>query len=210
MNSPDTHASTFATVFVRTMLLFLPIAVGLTLIAGLGYVNVQQALRLGANEPQEWLAESVLVNITNGMSPVQAASSTSLGPVEISTDPAPYIVIYDASGKPIAGNGYLHGVLPVLPQGVLTSAEEAHLGLLPDRNFLTWQPEPDIRQAIVIDPILTPTGGYVVSGRSLAYVEDEEQALTVRTFVGWVAAMLGTFIFCLFSAFSLYSLRFKK
>ena len=172
------------------------------MLSGLSYVNQQQILRLGANEPQEWLAADVAVQVASGVPAQQIVSGMTTSPIEISTNASPYVVIYDASGKPIAGNGYLHGALPVLPQGVLTTDPNTA------RNFITWQPEQSIRQAIVIDPVNNAVGGYVVSGRSLAYTESEEQSLSIRTFIGWVVTMIGTFTLCIFSVFCF--LKFKQ
>jgi hypothetical protein len=171
--------------FWRVTLIFLPIAAGLTLFCGVNYINEQQILRLGANEPQEWLAQDTVAKIASGSTVAQIATGT---PIAIETDSAPYIDLYDSTGKPVAGTGYLHGWLPQIPIGVFAAAlstarNDQH------NNFVTWQPEPGVREAIVIDPI---PGGFVVAGRSLAYVEWEESRLTVRTFLGWFGTMLGT------------------
>ena len=193
--------------FIRSMLVAIPIAIAASLVLGITYINDQQTLRLGANEPQEWLSADAEVKIAGGESIQQVLMTPSLfattSAVEISTDSSPYIVICDQSGNPIGGNGYLHGVLATLPQGVLASSTQDH------RGFVTWQPEEGVREALVIDHINSPTGGYVVSGRSLAYVENEEDMLTARTFVGWIGCMIAIFIACLasvifFSRFNSY------
>jgi hypothetical protein len=172
-----------------SLVIFLPIAVASTLVAAVAYTNEQQILRLGANEPQEWLAQDAASRIANGESVPQVAMGT---PVAIESSPAPYVIVYDASGKPIAGTGYLQGNMPTLPKGVFDSAFAAN------GDFITWEPEAHIRQAIVVDPIHTAAGGFVVSGRSLAYTEQEEDTLLTRTIFGLVITLVVTFVTCLF------------
>jgi hypothetical protein len=167
---------------------FLPIAAGLFLLGALSYADNQQVLRLGANEPQNWLAHDAAARIASGSTIAQIATGT---PVAIESNPAPYLIVYDAQGKPIAGTGYLHGQLPVLPNGVLESA--LHTG----RNFITWQPEKDVREAIVFIPLRTPAGGFVVSGRSLAYSEWEQERLIERTALGMFVVIIGTLVISL-------------
>jgi hypothetical protein len=72
---------------------------------------------------------------------------------------------------------------------------------------VTWQPEPGIRQTLVIDRATDASGDYIVSGRSLSYVEWEESLLTERTFFGWLGIMIATFVACLFSAFCFRTLH---
>jgi hypothetical protein len=174
----------------------LSIATGLTLLLGLTYVNNQQILRLGANEPQEWIASDAAAKVAAGMPAAEMIVGSST--IEISTDTSPYIDVYDVQGNPIAGTGLLHGKLAVVPEAVLT--HEAQSG---SRGFVTWQPGVNIREAIVIVPIENTTGGYVVAGRSLAYVEHEEDMLTLRTFLGWIGIMIGTFVVWIGSLFLL-------
>ena len=171
MNSPT---------FLRTVLaLGLPLAAVATVVLAIGYVNDQQNLRMLANEPQEWLARETAGRIGNGMVPKVSVTGT---PFDIASDPAPYVNVYDVNGNVITGTGQLHGALASLPIGVLETARTSGV------NRITWEPVPGVREAVVVVPI--SSGGYVLAGRSLRYVEEQESNLTKRAFTGWLMAML--------------------
>jgi hypothetical protein len=176
----------------KCFFLFVLIASGIVLLGALAYANNQQVIRLGANEPQEWLAQDAAARIESGNALAQVATGTQ---VAIESDPAPYIIVYDSQGKPLAGTGFLHGTLPTLPNGVLSSA------LQTGRNFITWQPERDVREAIVMIPLHTAAGGFVVAGRSLAYSEWEQERLIERTSLGMLVVLAGLFAMCLIAAY---------
>lgn len=169
----------------RTLIYALPALVGATLLAGAAYVNDQQSWRMMANEPQEWMAQGAANDAA-----LNATSTPVSGHVAIERDEAPYVILYDAKRNAVSGSGYLHGVLPQLPDGVFDAV--AHTGV----NRLTWQPEAGVRQAIVILPINGGplAGGFAVSGRSLAYTEWQESQLTQRWMLGWLASIAGILI----------------
>jgi hypothetical protein len=167
----------------RILLVFLPIALGLTLVLTVTYINEQQILRLGANEPQIQLA----IDTANALGSGATSTPIVIGKqVAIEKDLSPYVIIYDEGGKPIAGNGVLHGKLPTPPLGIFDVAKRN------GSDLLTWEPEKGVRQAIVVEAIKNDSGGYVLSGRSLTYVEWEEDQLLQRVLLGWAATMVGT------------------
>jgi len=199
---------TFSEVARWTLVVFVPLAVGLTLLLGVAYANEQQILRLGANEPQEWLAQEAVSELESGASGAQVAVGAH---VLIESNPAPYIVLYDENGMPVMGTGYLHGSLPQIPRGVFDAATNPN-GIDEGSNFVTWQPEANVREAIVVDalpisnasPQATPgtssrTSGvrFVVVGRSLGYTEWQESRLTERTFLGWLGIMFAILVMTL-------------
>ncbi|MDB5265959.1 MAG: hypothetical protein JWM39_672 [Parcubacteria group bacterium] len=205
-------------VFVRA----LPALVGITLLAGVAYVNDQQTWRMMANEPQEWIAQNaantaaqqtsapvapidtitgtntpVLNPTPEDAAPLPATAQGSQTHIAIERDEAPYTILYNAKRDAVSGTGYLHGVLPQLPSGIFDAAAKAGV------NRLTWQPEPGVRQAIVVLPITGGplTGGFVVAGRSLAYTEWQESQLTQRWILGWLASAIGILIISAIIAF---------
>lgn len=174
---------------VSSAALGLPLAIAATLVIGLFYVNEQQTLRMLANEPQEYVVGDAAFRANaTGQLP-----DTGFGAaVPIEADPAAYLVFYDASGTPLAGTGVFEGAPPVLPHGVFAVAKEKGV----DR--FTWQPAKGVREAVV----LRPAGpGYVMSGRSLAYIEWLEQKLTLRTIIGWIVTMLAIAAVSVFYAY---------
>jgi hypothetical protein len=140
-----------------------------------------QAMRLQANDPQVQLAEDAAARLAAGATP--AAVLPAGGDVEIARSLAPFLVVYDAAGAPLAGSGKLHGALPVLPGGVLEHAR-AQGG-----HRLSWQPQAGVRQALVVVPV--SSGGFVVAGRSLREVEARKRQ--VQAFLGllWGAGLAG-------------------
>lgn len=153
----------------------------LTIIFGTIYTSVQQSLRLSANDPQIQIAEDAATEIKNGVVPDKVAS----GKVDISTSLAPFIIIYDKNGNPIAGSGYLEGYLPHISAGVPQHASSGH------DNMVTWQPQAKVRIASV-----TVKAGdvYVLSGRNLREVEKRENTVMQLSGVGWFLS-LGVLVF---------------
>ena len=158
--------------------IFLPLAVLATCLCGLIYVVVQQDLRSGANDPQQQLAEDAAAQLDKGASP----SSRVAGPsVDLAASLAPFVVVYGPTGTVLATNGELGGQSPMLPAGVLASAQANGI------DKVTWQPEPGVRIATVSVPW---SGGTVSAGRSLRLVEERESALELVIGAGWVATLL--------------------
>lgn len=157
----------------------LPWAAGLAtlvVIFGTIYGVAQQVQRNDANYPQIQLAEDAAAALNGGAKP---AALTSPGRVNLAASLAPFLIIYDRSGQPVAGTGYLAGRLPRLPYGVLTSAR----GL--SYNYVTWQPRADLRFAIVS---VAANNYYVASGRSLTEVEKNETKTFQLSMVGGVVS----------------------
>ena len=182
MNQPKLFVFT---VFRR----WLPLAFLATICAGLVYVTVQQDMRQGANDPQIQMAEDAAAALAAGKSPEEVVHSDNLVLIESSL--APFIAVYDDSGKPIISSGFLHGVQPTPPAGVFDTARAR-----PDYR-VTWQPEPSVRQAVVLKHYSGPRPGFVLASRSLREVENREEKLTLQVAGTWVVALVGTLIFSL-------------
>jgi len=173
-----------------TLRYFIPLALGLTALTAVMYVNDQQLLREGANEPQLGMATDLANAI--GASP----GATTTGPtLEIELSLSPYVVVYDSYGNPVGGTGLLDGVLPTLPSGIFDVIRGKD-----SPDLLTWQPRNGVREAIAVVPVNGGAGGFVMGGRSLDYVEHEESALTLRTAFGWIAVMLAALLGSWFAA----------
>ncbi|MGE5073212.1 MAG: hypothetical protein ACM3MF_07275 [Anaerolineae bacterium] len=138
---------------------WLPLAVVVTAMAALVFLTVQQALRQGANDPQIQMAEDTAAALDHGAS---AESAVPRERVELASSLAPFVVLYDASGKPVAGSGMLDGALPEYPTGALQASKQG------GQNHVTWQPREGVRIASIVVPY---QAGYVMAGRSLREVE---------------------------------------
>lgn len=148
----------------------------LIILFGTLYAVVLQAQREAANDPQIQLAEDMASKLNNGGKP-----DVLMSRVAIRTSLAPFVIIYDASGKVVSGSGYLDGKLPSAPYGVLASA--AHR----DYSWVTWQPADDVRIAAVT---VKANKYFVLSGRSLREVEKRENQSLQMSFAGGLASLI--------------------
>lgn len=168
--------------------IFVPLALTGALLICVTYAVGQQLLRQGANEPQLGLAEDLASTLADN----PAGPSTLTPSVDIGASLSPYLVVYDAYGTPVTGTGTLHGALPTLPAGVFDVVR----GKGQDR--ITWQPESGVREAVVVVPVSGGAGGFVMGGRSLAYVEWEVNELGVISLAGLavmlLAALAGAYV----------------
>jgi len=85
--------------FARSFLKWLPIAVGCTLVLGISYVFVQQSYRMGANDPQTMVAHDTAAALAAGSQPDQLVSNETIDP---SVSLAPFVIVFDAAGKPLS------------------------------------------------------------------------------------------------------------
>jgi hypothetical protein len=164
---------------------WLPLAVVVTLLSGLIYSAVQQVLRLSANDPQIAMARDSAAALTMGASIESQVPAT---PVDIAASLAPYLVVYDQTGQPVAGSGRLHGALPALPNGVFDHVRRQGL------DKISWQPERGVRSAVVVALVGGANPGFVMAGRSLSEVENRIRSLGNLVLVGWWATLAAALI----------------
>lgn len=169
----------------RTLRLMLPISVVLTMLSALLYVVVQQVYRASANDPQVQIAHDAAQMLEAGVMPASLISSTT---TDIGRSLGTYMLLFDDNGSPVAGSGLLNAKLPVLPRGVFDYARQH------GENRITWQPEPGIRQAIVVERVNGANAGFIVAGRSLRETEQRIDQLTLMVGVGWAAMITVTIL----------------
>ncbi len=171
----------------RAVALFLPAAVLATFAAGLGYTLVQQDLRGSANDPQEQLAADGAAKLDAGAQPASV-----VGPaVDAGSSLAPFVIVFDTSGRVLASSGQLNGAPPMPPQGVLDAARSS------GRNAVTWQPSNGVRLATVV---VRWQGGTVLAARSLRLVEQREANAELIAGLAWAAALVVLAAACLTAA----------
>jgi hypothetical protein len=172
---------------------WLPQAVVVTGLCGLGYLLVQQNLRQSANDPQIQIAEDAAAALAAG-DPLSSFLPAETVAVESSL--APFVVVFSDAGEATASTGLLHGETPALPAGVFDYVR-SH-----GEDRVTWQPEPGVRIAAVIVRYGGEEPGFVLAGRSLREVEArEDNILLLASAAGIVllvaaaaAAAFGEFI----------------
>jgi hypothetical protein len=175
------------------LLLLVPTAVAVTLLSGVIYAVVQQDYRQSANDPQLQMAEDAAARLSVG-----ASSQEVMGhaiSVDIGASLAPYLIVFDASGHPLASSAMLDGKTPVPPIGVLEAATAN------GRNTITWQPRDGVRSAIAVYPwSYAGQSGTVVAGRSLREVERREDRLLLMVGAGWIGTLIAAAVAALAAA----------
>lgn len=159
------------------LLSWLALVVTVSFLSGLVYIIEQQDLRQAANDPQIQMAEDAANNLASGKSPQAVLPD---GSVDMATSLAPYLIIYDKSGKPLAASVELGGEIPEVPAGVFTDVGAQ------DQKRFTWQPESGVRSAAVLTRYSGKTSGYVLAGRSLREVEKRENSLLGLVGLVWL------------------------
>jgi hypothetical protein len=144
------------------------------------YGVAQQDLRQGADDPQIQMAEDTATKLATGQ---QAQNVVPSEKVDIATSLAPYIIVFDTAGKPIASSAQLNGQTPTIPSGVFDVVRQN------GEDRITWQPQPGVRSAVVVTQFKGPTSGFVLAGRSLREVEKRESSILQIVLVGWVGIL---------------------
>jgi hypothetical protein len=166
--------------------IWLPVAAGLTILAGTAYAALQQDLRQSANDPQIQLAEDAAAALATGVQPDSVLPAQH---VDLGASLAPFVMVFDANGRVLASSGLLEGATPTLPNGVLQNAgEHGH-------SRLTWQPRPGVREATVIQAVKgAPQARYVLAARSLREVDDRETNAEEVVGLGWLASLAASLV----------------
>jgi hypothetical protein len=136
----------------------------------------QQLLRLSADEPQE----KILEQIVRGAKQNERWLYADRNQVELASSSEIFYLVFNPAGEVVGGSGRLHGLLPQPPKGLFKYVKTF------GQHTVTWQPEPQIRQAVVIDEIGGNRPGFVLVGRSLAFTEFEITIFGQLVFVGWL------------------------
>jgi hypothetical protein len=148
-----------------------------TVIFGSIYAVAQQVERQGANDAPLRLASQLA-----STSP-STGVSTDLPPgdrVDLAKSLALFYVVYDSTGTPISGTGYLDGAFATLPRGVLEAARAA------GEDRVSWQPRPELRFATVAIASGTEV---IVAGQSLAPSESRTNALGALLLAAWAGTI---------------------
>jgi hypothetical protein len=176
----------------RALVVAIPAAAAVTLVAGAFETNGQGGLRSGANNPQIQVARQSARFLAEGVAPGVVAEGPK---VDLATSLGLHLTVFDGAGRVLASTATLDGRTPVPPGGVLSTARHRD-------DLVTWQPRPDVRVAAVVTRWSGPAGqGTIVVGRSLREVERRERRLLRRIALWWLLAMLATALAALAVAF---------
>ena len=171
---------------VKTILKYwLVMAVTIAGLVGLCYAAVQQDIRQSANDPQIQIAEDSAAKLADGQSVQNVVPSEK---VDIAKSLAPYIIVFDTTGKPLASSALLDGQTPTIPAGVIDYVKQN------GEDRITWQPQFGVRSAVVVTQFKGSTSGFILVGRSLREVEIREDNIFHLLLVGWIGMLFATFL----------------
>lgn len=156
---------------------WLLLAAAVTVLAGVVELGGQQKLRHDADHPQIEMARQAVPQLNAGTIPSVVVGTRR---TDLATSLDPWITVTDPNGMPLASSGVFQGLPPIPPSGVFDWVR-AH-----GEDTITWQPAAGVRSAIVVDRY---RGGFVVAGRSLRVVEENEDSLLRGVVIGWLAAI---------------------
>jgi hypothetical protein len=183
------HAAVYERIFMlreqvlKQPIFFHALCLGLilTFLGGTAAVTFQQMLRRGANQPQIEMAKYYATEIGSGQAPDDIIPP---GYVDPERSLEPFVIFYDDQGRPEKATGYLDQSAPVPPLGVFIYSR-GH-----GSDTFTWQPRPQVRIATVVQRVTGPHPGFLLAGRSLRNVEEDEAVLYRMTFLGWLVLVL--------------------
>jgi len=174
--------------FVRAIMVSVPIAVAVTGLTAAVYGAVQQDLRQGANDPQIQMAEDAAARLNAGAAPNQVVPSDQ---IELEGSLQLYVMVFDAESRLMASSAQLNGQAPPFPPSVFDSARSR------GQDRITWQPAPGVRSAVVVQPW---RAGFVVVGRSLRLVEERIDQIFLLTGFAWLVTLGCTALAALLAA----------
>jgi len=170
---------------IKTFIYFLPLAATITLLCGLIYTEIQQNLRMSANDPQIQIAEDYASLLTNGTNPQFLVPQLK---IDISKSLGPYVIIFNENGDAILSSAILDNKIPTPPKSVFDSVKKY------GETRITWQPKIGVRSATVITRFTGAKPGFILAGRSIREVEIREDNALKITFLGWIVTMAAGFI----------------
>jgi hypothetical protein len=156
------------------------LAAVLTICGAGAAVTCQQMLRRGANQPQAQMADQLISELSSGRAPAEVIPSRK---VDLRDSLAPFAIFYNEAGNPTVSSGTLDGAMPVPPAGVFDYLRHHN------SDTITWQPQHGVRIAAVLRPVHGPNAGYILTGRSLKLVEEQESMFWRMAFSVWIGLL---------------------
>ena len=144
------------------------------------YASVQQTHRSSANDPQIEIARDISDALSKGK-PIDHLMPDDT--IDLTQSLRVFTSVFDKNGRSLKSSGLLNGNPPEPPAGVFEFANANN------EDVVTWQPQPDVRMAMVFEKINAPGDGFVAVGRSLKETEVRESNLVKIIAMTWLACM---------------------
>ena len=192
-------------ILVFNALVLAAIATGIALAL---YVIPLNVLRSGLNDPQIQIAGDLAaklehLGLEDGLRQGALPASGNGGNIDMAQSLAPFVIVYDDQGRPLASQAVLNGAVPVPPAGVFDYVRQH------GEERVSWQPvrgsqtESGVRIAAVVERVSGAHPGFVLAGRNMREVE--ARIANVQTLAGltWLGMLAVIAIGCL--AFGWYT-----
>jgi hypothetical protein len=181
----------------KTFWVWVPFIFLVSFVCVVVYAAVQTSIRSGANDPQVAILENI---IAESNADPKLDLTPLLGTViDMKTSLAPFVVIFNDGGAPIASSAVLNNKTPVPPAGVFK-----YVATHEDHRF-TWQPQPGVRAAVVMRKLEGTRHGFVLVGRSLREVENRVGEVAFVVLLSWIIGLVLSFLYSYFATH-----KFKK
>ena len=174
--------------FIRV---WVPLAVGITGVCAILYGVTMQSQRQALNDPQIQIAQDVATLLLLGASPSEFSTRE---PVDISRSLSPWFAIYGENREPLVATGFLSGAMPVPPPEVFHAMADASSAATASRYpeiRLSWQPEKEVRQAIVV---VKAGDRYVIAGRNMREAEQRIWQAQSVIVLGWLITLAAALV----------------
>jgi hypothetical protein len=187
--------------FPQILSIWLPISLAVIAVNAFAYILCQQVLRQSANDPQVQLSQDIAAALSQG-EPLQSIGQ--LTPVPIDTSLATFVMVFDDQGKTLVAQARLNHENPSLPPGIFNYVRDH------GEDRITWQPQPGVRLALVVNRFSNPTqSGFVAVGRSLKEVERRTDQLFKLTVIGSLAINIAIYIYLVFQRYLVNKLYYR-
>ncbi len=164
----------------RSWIVFLVMALLVTLIMLTIYAAVQQNYRNYANDPQVDASEQVANSINRGAPPEEVIGKN---PVDIKAKTTPFGMMFDKDGKVTTSTARIGDQSPTPPTGVFEKARKT------GSNRFTWEPEKGVRIAAVIKK-LDDDKGFILVGKNMREVENRIKDLCTMVGIAWIIGLI--------------------
>ncbi len=173
----------------KTLITWLPLAIGGSVIMLVAYVTLQQNYRQSANDPQIMLAEDAARALSAGY-PLNALFDGSAR-IDMSKSLATFAMVFDGTGRLLGSSASNGSSSPVLPPSGIFDYVRAN-----GQDRVSWQTPSGLRYAAVVMPWKagTSTSGFVLVARSLRETEVREDQLGWMFLLGWCGFLFLTFV----------------
>jgi hypothetical protein len=190
------HLAMLSASLTRPALVFNALVLaGISSVLALALYSIpQQVLRQGLNDPQIQLADDLTARLEQGTAPADAVPA---GSVDMARSLAPFVIVYDDQGRPLASQALLNGAIPAPPEGVFDYVRQH------GQERVSWQPMLGNVRGVRIASIVQRVGGahpgFVLAGRNMREVEAREQQVGHMAGLAWLGMLgliaLGTLAF---------------